>query len=162
MNFISTKNQYEKTNLFNALTTGSPADGGLFMPENIPELSQGFLISLSSLSLNEIALEVLKPYLSEIKETELNNILIEAFNFPAPVKQLADNLFVLELWHGPTLAFKDFGARFLATLLEYLLQKVGEGLKPSPTRANDNHLTILTSTSGDTGSAVAHAFHNKK
>ena len=117
------------------------------MPAEIPILSKGFIEKLKNLKIQEIALEVSRPYLSEdLSEEQIINIVENAINFSAPVINLDQTANILELFHGPTLAFKDFGARFMAHLMSALIHKSGK------------EITILVATSGDTGSAVAHGF----
>lgn len=148
MKFISTKAQTAPTTFEQAVFAGLAADGGLFIPEQIPLLSTEFLQSLTEYSLPTIATEIAANFISDIPYTDLANIVQRALNFPVPLHQLQENQFLLELFHGPTLAFKDIGARFLAGILSYYLAQ------------QQRRLTIIVATSGDTGSAVAHGFHN--
>jgi len=132
-----------------AVNLGIAEDGGLFVPATIPRLSDQFLKSLGSLTFQEIAYAVAMCLLEhEIPDADLRTIVEKSLDFPVPLHRLDEQTSVLELFHGPTLAFKDFGARFMARTLEYLH------------RNHSQHLTVLVATSGDTGSAVAHAFHN--
>lgn len=118
------------------------------MPEEIPVLPDSFWSSLKELSFNEIAFEMAKPYFGEeLSDEKLNSVINDAFNFPVPITPVEGNNFVLELFHGPTLAFKDFGARFMARLFS------------EKARKDQQEVTILVATSGDTGSAVAHGFY---
>lgn len=118
------------------------------MPEEIPVLPDSFWRSLKDLSFHEIAFELAKPYFGdELSDSELRSVIEDAFNFPVPVTSVEENNFVLELFHGPTLAFKDFGARFMARLFS------------EKARKDQQDVTILVATSGDTGSAVAHGFY---
>jgi threonine synthase len=149
MKFYSTNNTNYKVGLEEAVRLGLPNDGGLFMPQEIPQLPDKFLDNLSSLSMPEIGYEILKPFVEDdIDDENLKNICLEAFSFPLPLIQLKDSHYSLELYHGPTLAFKDFGARFMARLLGHF------------NRTNKDKTTILVATSGDTGSAVADGFFN--
>jgi threonine synthase len=133
--------------LHDAVLRGSAPDGGLYMPVEIPPLKKGFLERLPSLSFPEIAQEVGALFAGdEIPQHLLMNIVMEAFNFPVPLIALGEGLHILELFHGPTLAFKDFGARFMARLMGYFVAESGK------------QLTVIVATSGDTGSAVAQAF----
>jgi threonine synthase len=117
------------------------------MPVSIPPLKKDFLQRLPGLTFPKIAREVGELFAGdEIPRRVLTKIVKEAFNFPVPLVTLSDRLYVLELFHGPTLAFKDFGARFMARLMEFFVQETGK------------ELTVIVATSGDTGSAVAHAF----
>ncbi|MDX1642287.1 MAG: threonine synthase [Balneolaceae bacterium] len=148
MKFISTNKNSEPVTFLEAMRKGLAPDGGLYMPEKIPVLPDSFWASVGDLTFNEIAFEIARPYLKdELSEGELQSVIEDAFNFSVPVKSLADNLFVLELYHGPTLAFKDFGARFMARLFS------------EKARKDQEDVTILVATSGDTGSAVAHGFY---
>lgn len=127
---------------------GLAPDGGLYMPKEIPVLPDSFWSSLKELSFNEIAFEIAKPYFGgELSDEELHSVIEDAFNFPVPITDVEENNFVLELFHGPTLAFKDFGARFMARLFS------------EKARKDQQEVTILVATSGDTGSAVAHGFY---
>lgn len=148
MKFYSTRHSREKINLKQALFQGLAKDGGLFMPEKIPILPKSFFLKLPSLSLQEVAFQLSKAFFGEdVPEKELQKIVQSALTFSAPLIKLSDNIFVLELFHGPTLAFKDFGAKFMADLMNYFLRK------------ENQKITILAATSGDTGSAVGHAFY---
>lgn len=132
-----------------AVMKGLPDDNGLFMPNQFPHLPETFFDNIYSLSFNEIAFRVLDPWINEdIPSSDLERILDKAFTFPAPVVELDDYLFVLELFHGPSLAFKDFGARFMAEVMSYF------------NRGEEDELVILVATSGDTGGAVANGFLN--
>jgi threonine synthase len=149
MNFYNINNPSEKVSLKEAVLKSVTRVSDLYMPEYIPMLSSDFFNKLNSTSLQEIAFIVSKIMLGQdIPDIALKNIINKALNFEIPLRQLDKNLYVLELFHGPTLAFKDVGARFMAGLFGYLLQ-------------NENReITILVATSGDTGSAVASAFFN--
>jgi len=127
---------------------GLPDDNGLFMPSEIPVLPASFFQNLKKYNFSEIAYEVCKTLIGEvIPESKLKEIVEHAVNFPAPVVSLDEQTHVLELFHGPSLAFKDFGARFMAQLMGHF----NEG--------EDKELTILVATSGDTGGAVAAGFY---
>ncbi len=148
MKYYSDKNNNLCADFKTAVLEGLAPDGGLFIPENIPVLSQSFLDNLHNFSFSEIAFEVLRPYVSEnMNDDVLSSIISRTFTFPAPVIKLSDNLGILELFHGPTLAFKDFGARFMANTMSHFI------------RQENRELNILVATSGDTGSAVAHGFY---
>jgi len=124
-----------------------PQDKGLYMPVDIPRLDDKFLKNLDEYTLPEIAFYVAKNLIGEdIPDDDLKAIIYDAINFLAPVVKLEENVFVLELWHGPSLAFKDFGARFMSRVMSYFLQK------------GEKQLDILVATSGDTGGAVALGF----
>jgi len=118
------------------------------MPEEIPSLPDNFVADLSKQSFQEISFTTGYPFFQEeIPENLFREIVDEAINFTAPVVRIKNNISTLELFHGPTLAFKDFGARFMARVMSYFVQDM------------DQPLTILVATSGDTGSAVAHGFY---
>lgn len=126
---------------------GLPDDNGLFMPEEIPELPLSTIEAFNNKSISEIGFEVTRNYMSnDIPVSVLQTICNEAFNFPVPLVSLDSNTSIAELFHGPTLAFKDFGARFMARIMSYL------------NRDAEKRLTILVATSGDTGGAVADGF----
>jgi threonine synthase len=149
MKFYSTNNPGSATSLADAVLRGLAADGGLFMPQSIPVLPRELWQQFPSCSLGEIGYHIVHPFLvNDLPEHTIREICEKAINFNAPLVPIDDNNFVLELFHGPTLAFKDFGARFMARLMSYLV------------RGADRTLTILVATSGDTGSAVASGFYN--
>ncbi|HTP12614.1 MAG TPA: threonine synthase, partial [Bacteroidota bacterium] len=134
-----------------AVERGIAEDGGLFMPVSITRFGDDFFVSIGSLSFVEIAFRVAGLLLEgEIPDPDLRTIVEESMTFPAPLHELDNQTSLLELFHGPTLAFKDFGARFMAKTMEYLH------------RNDSREATVLVATSGDTGSAVAHGFHNVK
>ncbi len=127
---------------------GIADDGGLFMPFNLPKLGKDFFNKLENLEFNELAFEISKHLLGdEIPAEDLEKIINSAMNFDSPLVSLNANLGILELFHGPTLAFKDFGARFMANMMSYV------------NRESKKEITILVATSGDTGSAVANGFY---
>jgi threonine synthase len=148
MKLYSTKNRERFTDLREAVLRGLPPDNGLYMPAEIPPLPSDILHNLSAFSFTEIAMAVSRELLMDaIPEAELRDIVEEAINFPAPLVQLDEEKYVLELFHGPSLAFKDFGARFMAQLMSYF------------NRGEEQELVILVATSGDTGGAVAAGFY---
>lgn len=149
MKFVSTRNASQKVTASQAILQGLAPDGGLYVPESFPSLAQVNVHEISSYP--ELAFEVLAPFFEDdILKDDLAEICIDAFNFPVPLVKLSEKKMVLELFHGPTAAFKDFGARFLASAMEKLLKK------------NPRKLTILVATSGDTGGAVASAFAGRE
>lgn len=149
MKFYSTKNKRNRVPLHEAVLRGMPSDKGLYMPEIIPKFPEDFFKSLSSLNFQEISFEAAKKFFADdIPYGVLENIIHEAINFNAPLVKLTDKIKILELFHGPTLAFKDFGARFMSRLMSYLIKDY------------DKNLNIIVATSGDTGSAVANGFYN--
>jgi threonine synthase len=147
MKFYSTKNKDYIVDLKTAVLQSLPPDNGLYMPTEIPVLTKDFINSLQDKSFQDIAYAVAYPYLSEdFTGSAILDIVDHAINFEAPLISLDDQLKVLELWHGPSLAFKDFGARFMAAVMGKFVE--GE----------NKQLTILVATSGDTGGAVAAGF----
>jgi len=147
MHFYSTNRKVPSVSFKEAVLKGLPDDNGLFMPEAIPQFSFEFLKKLPNLSFQEIAFQSARLIVEdEIEEDTLNSIIEDVFNFDVPVKNVHDNIHVLELFHGPTLAFKDFGARFMARTMGHFLKTDGR------------EINILVATSGDTGSAVAQGF----
>jgi threonine synthase len=149
MRLFSTTDPGITVSFCEAVDRGIAADGGLFMPASVPAFPPEFFRTIGSLSFQEISFLVAQRLLEqEIPDDALRGIVEESLTFPAPLLLLDDRVAVLELFHGPTLAFKDFGARFMARTLAYLH------------RHDRRETTILVATSGDTGSAVAHGFHN--
>lgn len=147
MKLYSTNNPENIVGLRQAVMKSLADDKGLYMPINIPKMNPSFLQDLESYSFEEIAFEVSKNLFGNyIPNRRLRSICEESINFKAPVKPLMDQISTLELFHGPSLAFKDFGARYMAQLMSYF----NEG--------SDEKLTILVATSGDTGGAVAAGF----
>ncbi len=147
MRYRSTLHRSPEVSLRDAVLHGSAPDGGLYMPVEMPCLESDYLEHLPSLTFHEIAQDVGELFCGdEVPAQVLMNIVTEAFNFPVPLISLNERLHILELFHGPTLAFKDFGARFMARLMAYFVAESGK------------ELTVIVATSGDTGSAVAQAF----
>ena len=148
MILYSTKNRALTADLKKAVMQGLPEDNGLYMPFEIPQIDPAFIDQLEHKSFKEIALEVSKTLLQDaIPLADLEQIIKSSITFPAPVIELDQQKRVLELFHGPSLAFKDFGARFMAQLMSYFNQDEKEDLY------------ILVATSGDTGGAVAAGFY---
>ncbi len=148
MRLYSTKNTSNFVSLQEAVFKGLPDDNGLFMPESIPQLPDSFLNNLKGYSFQEIGFEICRHlFVGAIPESDLRSIIENSITFPAPLVKLNEELYILELFHGPSLAFKDFGARFMAQLMSYFNQ------------GNDQELVILVATSGDTGGAVAAGFY---
>ncbi len=151
LKFYSTKNRSLQVSLHVAVQQGIAPDGGLFMPVEIPRLSPEQLRALKGCTFQEIAEVALRPFLQpELTPAQIGQLVQTAFNFEVPLRLLHKRTYVLELFHGPTLAFKDFGARFMAQLLKLLFDR------------RDKEITILVATSGDTGSAVARGFYGQK
>jgi threonine synthase len=149
MQLYSTNNKNLKVSLKEAVMQSLAPDKGLYMPEAFPALDKKMIQGIESLSFQEIAYEVAHTIISDdIPSGDLKDIVYGAINFPAPVHLLSENIGSLELWHGPSLAFKDFGARFMAALMSYFI------------RNENKKLTILVATSGDTGGAVAAGFYD--
>lgn len=147
MKFYSTNNHDLSVDFQSAVFNSMPQDKGLYMPVSIPVLDKDFLANLDQYTLPEIAYQVTTALLHEdIPADDLKALIDDAINFAAPVKELNDKTYVLELFHGPSLAFKDFGARFMSRIMAYFL-KDGEQM-----------LDVLVATSGDTGGAVALGF----
>lgn len=131
-----------------AVLQSLPADNGLYMPETIPTLSDAFISNLEQYSFQDIAYEIARNYLQdEVDSDTLRTIVDDAINFSAPLITIDEKISILELFHGPTLAFKDFGARFMARLMNYFWD------------SENGKLQILVATSGDTGGAVASGFY---
>ena len=146
MRYYSTRNKNDPVGFAKAALTGLAPDGGLYVPEEIPQFGKVVKSSLGTMTFNEIALETLKLWTGDdVPRGILEEIVHEAYPFSAPLVPAAGKP-VLELFHGPTAAFKDFGARFMARTFSYLR------------RGEEKPLTVLTATSGDTGGAVADGF----
>ncbi|WP_419418390.1 threonine synthase [Legionella sp. D16C41] len=146
MRYLSTRNKLDFFSLSQAMQSGLAPDGGLFIPETIPIITNQ--LDLADLNFTEFSSQLLDGFfVNDLLKLELNNICKKVFNFPIPTLKINRNTFVLELFHGPTCSFKDFGARFLAECLNLI---------------EDDKKIILVATSGDTGSAVASAFYQKK
>lgn len=147
MNLYSTNNTSSRVSFKEAVFNSMPQDKGLYMPTSIPKLPAEFLNNLANYSLPQIAFEVAKNILQDaIPENDLKALIDDAINFPAPAVKLEENVYVLELFHGPSLAFKDFGARFMSRVMSYFLEE------------GEKQLDVLVATSGDTGGAVALGF----
>ena len=149
MRYYSTNGKAPLATLQEAVTQGLAADKGLFMPERIVPLPDDFFKQIDKLSFQETALQVANAFFGEdIPETDLKAIVYDTLQFDCPVVKVKDNIYSLELFHGPTLAFKDVGARFMARMLGYFRKKDN----------NTGLVNVLVATSGDTGSAVANGF----
>src|SRR5215510_777010 len=147
MRYRSTGGKAALTSLRGAVLRGLAPDGGLYMPVEIARRSPEELEEFRELPFTEVCFRVVRPFATpDVPEDVLWQIVSEAMNFPVQLVSLSPGLHILELFHGPTLAFKDFGARFMARLMGYFV------------RGEDRQLTVLVATSGDTGSAVAHGF----
>ena len=149
MLYFSTNKNSGKVNFREATIRGQAPDRGLYFPEQIPTLKDVFISELKNLSKTEIAFEVIRPYVGDtIPEKELRQIVEETVDFDFPLAGITDRIYSLELFHGPTLAFKDVGARFMSRCLGYFV------------RGQKQKVTVLVATSGDTGGAVASGFYN--
>ncbi|MFT4781880.1 MAG: threonine synthase, partial [Pseudohongiellaceae bacterium] len=147
MNYYSLNRKAPDTNFENAVIKGLAPDRGLYFPREIKPLPVSFFEDIDNKSYPEIAFEAIKQFVSpEIPEDILKTIVEETLSFDFPVVKLDDKISTLELFHGPTMAFKDVGARFMARCLAYF------------NKNNTNEVTVLVATSGDTGGAVANGF----
>ncbi len=148
MQYYSTNGQTPEVSLQEAVVKGLAADKGLFMPKQIKRLPDSFFNNIQNLSFQEIAFEVAKAFFGEdVEEEALKQIVYDTLSFDVPLVHVNDNIYSLELFHGPTLAFKDVGGRFMSRLLGYFIRKQGQ-----------KQVNVLVATSGDTGSAVANGF----
>ncbi|MCE6993099.1 threonine synthase [Dyadobacter sp. CY323] len=148
MIFQSTKTASIKASLEEAIFNSLPADNGLYMPEYIPQVSAEFLAEIETKTFKEIAVEISNTLFDgEITRSEIENIINNAYDFEAPVVNITPDNYVLELFHGPSMAFKDFGARFMAAIMSHFLVR------------SEKEIRILVATSGDTGGAVAQGFY---
>lgn len=149
MNYYSTNGTAPMADLKKAVVKGLAEDRGLYMPEHIKTLPQAFFDNIQDMSFRDIAYNVAAAFFGEdVDGDALQDIVYDTLSFDCPVVKVTDNIYSLELFHGPTLAFKDVGARFMARLLQYFLRRSG----------NDEQVNVLVATSGDTGSAVANGF----
>lgn len=150
MKFYSTNGNAPVADLEKAVVKGLAEDKGLYMPETIKTLPKSFFDSIQDKSFQEIAYTVADAFFGEdVDADSLRGIVNDTLSFDCPVVKVTDSIYSLELFHGPTLAFKDVGARFMARLLQYFLRKEDTG---------DKEVNVLVATSGDTGSAVANGF----
>ncbi len=149
MKLYSTKHESADVDLQEAIFRGLPPDNGLYMPYEIPVMPASFFETIHTLSLPEIAKAVCQNLLGDdLTDAEIEGIIDSSMTFEAPVVSLEENVGVLELFHGPSMAFKDFGARFMAAIMSHYLLKAKREIR------------ILVATSGDTGGAVAQGFYN--
>lgn len=148
MKYYSTNGKSPIATLHEAVVKGLAGDRGLYMPEEIKQLPKEFYDTIDTLTFQEIAFEVAKAFFGgDVEEQELKRIVYDTLAFDCPVVPVCDHIYSLELFHGPTLAFKDVGARFMARLLGYFIRQEGK-----------QQVNVLVATSGDTGSAVANGF----
>jgi threonine synthase len=149
MHYFSTNRNSPLGSFREAVIAGQPADKGLYFPSEIPKLGSEFLSGLADRSNSEIAFEVIRPYVSgEIPDDDLYQICSETVDFDFPLVPVTDRIYAMELFHGPTLAFKDVGARFMSRCLSHFV------------RDRSEKTIVIVATSGDTGGAVAAGFHN--
>lgn len=146
--YYSLKNSRHRVSFQEALNKGLAPDKGLYFPESIPKLSERFIQNLSKYEIHQLAFEVIYPYVQgDLKKEFLEEIIQKTLNFPFPLVAIDQDVHALELFHGPTLAFKDVGAAFMAACLGHFQEK------------NSAPITVLVATSGDTGGAVARGFY---
>ena len=149
MKYYSTNGNAPIADLHKAVVKGLAEDRGLYMPERIQKLPKAFFDNIQDMSFQEIAYNVASAFFGEDVDLDaLKDIVYDTLSFDCPVVEIKDNIYTLELFHGPTLAFKDVGARFMARLLQYFIKQEGKG----------EQVNVLVATSGDTGSAVANGF----
>ena len=149
MKYYSTNGKAPIADLHKAVVKGLAEDRGLYMPERINQLPKEFFDNIDKMSFQEIAYTVANAFFGEdVDPDALKDIVYDTLSFDCPVVNVKDNIYTLELFHGPTLAFKDVGARFMARLLQYFIKQEGKG----------QQVNVLVATSGDTGSAVANGF----
>ena len=149
MKYYNLKDKTHRVSFKEAAVNGQPPGGGLYFPESIPVFSRDLLNSLSSMPREELAYRIISPYIeNEIDDASLIRIVAETIDFDIPLVQVSENISTLELFHGPTLAFKDIGARFMSRCLGYFM------------RNDHRKVTVLVATSGDTGGAVANGFYD--
>src|SRR5450432_609723 len=149
MLYFSTNNNSPKADFREATIKGQAPDKGLYFPETIPTIDPSIIKNINNFSKEELAYKIMQPYIgNEIDNDSLQRIVSETINFPFPLISITENIFSLELFHGPTLAFKDVGARFMSRCLGYFSQQ------------QHQKVTVLVATSGDTGGAVANGFYD--
>ena len=148
MQFYSTNNKDNKVSFREATLKGLASDEGLYMPEYLPDLSN-YIDGIETLSFQDLSYIIANSFMNDdLSNGDIEDVVSSAIRFSAPLIKLEENKFILELFHGPTLAFKDFGACFMAKTINKFVQN------------NDRELNILVATSGDTGSAVANGFYD--
>ncbi len=155
MTYYSLNKKTPDVSFKEAAIQGQAPDKGLYFPSMIPKLDPNLIKNISSFSNEQIAFDVIKPFIgNSIPDDKLQSIVRETINFQIPLVPVGENIFSLELFHGPTLAFKDVGARFMSRCLGYFIEQGIEGVK------NSGKVTVLVATSGDTGGAVANGFYD--
>ena len=151
MKYYSTNGQAPEADLEKAVVKGLAEDRGLYMPEEIYKLPKAFFDNIQDMKFQDIAYNVASNFFGEdVDEDALQDLVYDTLSFDCPIVKVEENIYSLELFHGPTLAFKDVGARFMARLLQYFIRQSGSG--------NSGTVNVLVATSGDTGSAVANGF----
>ena len=162
MKYYSTNGNAPIADLHKAVVKGLAEDRGLYMPEKIKQLPKEFFDNIDKMSFQEIAYTVADAFFGEDVEADaLKQIVYDTLSFDCPVVKVTDNIYSLELFHGPTLAFKDVGARFMARLLQYFIRQENSNLNAQCSMLNaqcSKLVNVLVATSGDTGSAVANGF----
>ncbi|GJJ73429.1 threonine synthase [Entomortierella parvispora] len=166
MKYKSTRGQATNYTFEQAVLAGLSPDGGLFIPESIPQLPSDFLTKWANLSFQELALEVLSLYIddAEIPRADLEKLINKSYSTfrhkdITPLHKVKDGLYILELFHGPTFAFKDVALQFVGNLFEYFLQRKNAGIE---NKADRHKITVVGATSGDTGSAAIYGLRNKQ
>ena len=157
MLYYSTNHNATRATLREAVIRGLAEDRGLYMPEVIKQLPKDFFEEIADLTFQEVAYRVADAFFGEdVPADDLRRIVYDTLQFDTPLVQVEPNIYALELFHGPTLAFKDVGARFMARLLQWSLTQEGENANSQS--SNSKLVNVLVATSGDTGSAVANGF----
>ena len=166
MNYYSLNKQSPIASFKEATILGQAPDKGLYFPETIPQVDKELIANIETISNEEIAFRVIQPYIgNEIAADELFRIVAETVNFPIPLVKVNENISSLELFHGPTLAFKDIGARFMSRCLGYFIKNgisatLNTTSNSPSTPLRTDKVTVLVATSGDTGGAVANGFYD--
>ena len=155
MKYYSLNKQSPVVDFAAATMQGQAPDKGLYFPQTIPQVSKELIEKIENCTNEEIAFEIISPYIGDtIPKEELEKIVSETVNFEIPLVKITEDIFSLELFHGPTLAFKDIGARFMSRCLGYF------ATHSASLRASKEKVVVLVATSGDTGGAVANGFYN--
>ena len=159
MKYYSTNGKAPVADLKKAVVKGLAEDRGLYMPERIEKLPQAFFNDMKNMSFQDIAYNVAANFFGEDVDADaLQDLVFDTLSFDCPIVKVEENIYSLELFHGPTLAFKDVGARFMARLLQYFLRNANPSSCSSPLAPCSSEVNVLVATSGDTGSAVANGF----
>ena len=160
MQYYSTNHTAPVADLRKAVVKGLAEDRGLYMPKKINKLPKAFFEDMPFMKFRDIAYNVAAAFFGDdVDNDALQDLVYDTLSFDCPIVKVEDNIFALELFHGPTLAFKDVGARFMARLLQYFLRMEGrDSERSNPKSQTSNRVNVLVATSGDTGSAVANGF----